>query len=84
MKKPGMGADVAGRHHRPRRGDDRSIRARLLGVLGREEWAWMWPEDIIVRDGIVHLWISADEPLEKRQALRRGGKDPRGPRRHGT
>jgi hypothetical protein len=44
----------------------------------------MWPEDIIVRDGIVHLWISADEPLEKRQALRRGGKDPRGPRRHGT
>jgi hypothetical protein len=45
MKKPGMGADVAGRHHRPRRGDDRSIRARLLGVLGREEWAWMWPED---------------------------------------
>jgi len=44
----------------------------------------MWPEDIIVRDGIVHLSISADEPLEKRQALRRGGKDPRRPRRHGT
>src|SRR6516162_4051814 len=34
----------------------------------------------IVRDGIVHLWISADEPLEKRQTLRRGGKDPRRPR----
>ena len=42
------------------------------------------PLAIIVRDGIVHLWISADEPLEKRQALRRGGKDPRRPRRHGT
>jgi len=51
-------------------GNDRSIRARLLADLGREEWARMWPEDIIVRDGIVHLWISADEPPEKRQALR--------------
>lgn len=50
--------------------DDRSIRTRLLADLGREEWARMWPEDIIVRDGIVHLWISADEPPEKKQALR--------------
>jgi CBS domain-containing protein len=51
-------------------GDDRTIRARLLGALGREEWAKFWPEDIIVRDGIVHLWVSSDEPGEKRQALR--------------
>jgi CBS domain-containing protein len=51
-------------------GDDRSIRARLLAELGREEWAQVWSEDIIVRDGIVHFWISADEPTEKRQALR--------------
>ena len=51
-------------------GDDRSIRASLLAELGREEWAQVWPEDIIVRDGIVHFWISADEPTEKRQALR--------------
>ena len=50
--------------------DDRSIRARLLAELGREEWAQIWPEDIIVRDGIVHFWISEDEPSEKRQALR--------------
>jgi CBS domain-containing protein len=53
-----------------REGDDRSIRAHLLADLGREEWARMWPEDIIVRDGIVHLWIAADEPSEKKQALR--------------
>jgi CBS domain-containing protein len=51
-------------------GDDRTIRARLLAELGREEWAKFWPEDIIVRDGIVHLWVSSDEPGEKRQALR--------------
>jgi CBS domain-containing protein len=51
-------------------GDDRSIRASLLAELGREEWARVWPEDIIVRDGIVHFWISEDEPSEKRQALR--------------
>jgi CBS domain-containing protein len=56
----------------PREGevDDRSIRARLLVELHREEWAKVWPEDIIVRDGIVHFWLSEDEPLEKRQALR--------------
>ena len=51
--------------------DDRSIRAHLLGELGGEEWAKMiWPEDVIVRDGIVHFWISDNEPPEKREALR--------------
>ena len=51
-------------------GDGRSIRASLLAELGRQEWAQVWPEDIIVRDGIVHFWISEDEPSDKRQALR--------------
>jgi hypothetical protein len=50
--------------------DDRTIRSRLLAELGREEWARVWPEDIIVRDGTVHFWISEDEPREKRPALR--------------
>jgi CBS domain-containing protein len=56
----------------PREGetDDRSIRVKLLAELGREEWAKVWPEDVLVREGTVHLWISADEPPEKRQALR--------------
>jgi hypothetical protein len=56
----------------PREGeaDDRSIRARLLGEFGREEWAKVWPEDVIVRDGIVHFWLSEDEPDDKRRALR--------------
>ena len=51
-------------------GDDRTIRARLLAELGHEEWAKIWPEDIIVRDGVVHFWLSSDEPEEKKQALR--------------
>jgi len=52
----------------PREGetDDRSIRVKLLAELGREEWAKVWPEDVLVLDGTVHLWISADEPPEKR------------------
>jgi CBS domain-containing protein len=55
---------------RPAEVDDRSIRGRLLTELGREEWAKIWPEDVIVRDGVVHFWISSDEPDEKKQALR--------------
>ena len=51
-------------------GDDRTIRARLLAELGREEWARVWPEDVIVRDRVVHFWLSSDEPEEKQQALR--------------
>src|SRR5215469_5902868 len=56
----------------PREGesDDRSIRAQLLGELNNEEWARVWPEDIIVRGGTVHFWLSDDEPVERRQALR--------------
>jgi len=57
----------------PRAGeeDDRSIRAHLLTELSREQWASsVWPEDVIVRDGVVHFWFAEDEPGEKRQALR--------------
>jgi CBS domain-containing protein len=50
--------------------DDRAIRARLLAELGRQEWARIWPQDIIVSDRVVHLWFSSDEPEEKRQAVR--------------
>ncbi|HVC52187.1 MAG TPA: CBS domain-containing protein [Stellaceae bacterium] len=50
--------------------DDRSIRAHLLAELGREEWVKLWPEDVIVREGVVHFWLSDDEPEEMRQALR--------------
>jgi CBS domain-containing protein len=50
--------------------DDRAIRGRLLAELGQQEWARIWPQDVIVSDGVVHLWFSSDEPEEKRQAVR--------------
>jgi CBS domain-containing protein len=51
-------------------GDDRTIRGQLLAELDREEWARVWPEDVLVRDGVVHIWVSSDEPEDKKQALR--------------
>jgi len=57
----------------PRTGedDDRTIRAQLLDELSGETWAnSVWPEDVIVRNCVVHFWFSADEPPGKRQALR--------------
>jgi hypothetical protein len=63
-------ATTKGASSRQAEDDDRAIRARLLAELGREEWAKVWPEDIVVRDGVVHFWLSSDEPEEKKQALR--------------
>jgi CBS domain-containing protein len=51
--------------------DDRTIRSRLLAELGRQEWAAkVWAQDIIVSDGVIHLWFGSDEPNERRQAVR--------------
>jgi CBS domain-containing protein len=47
-------ASTKGAPSREGEDDDRTIRARLLAELGREEWAKVWPEDIVVRDGVVH------------------------------
>jgi len=51
-------------------GDDRTIRAKLLAELKGQEWVHAWAADIIVRDGVVHLWCSDDRPEEERRALR--------------
>jgi CBS domain-containing protein len=50
--------------------DDRSIRARLLVELSGQEWTKVWAADIVVRDRVVHLWFSDDQPHEERQAIR--------------
>jgi CBS domain-containing protein len=51
--------------------DDRVIRARLLAELGRQQWAGkVWAQDIIVSNGIVHLWFGSEEADERRQAIR--------------
>jgi hypothetical protein len=51
--------------------DDRAIRARLLAELGQQQWAAkIWAQDIIVGNGVVHLWFGSDEPEDRRQAVR--------------
>jgi CBS domain-containing protein len=50
--------------------DDRTIRQRLLTELSGQEWVHSWAADIIVRDGVVHIWIGDDRPAEEKQALR--------------
>ena len=51
--------------------DDRVIRARLLAELEQQQWAGkLWAQDIIVSNGIVHLWFGSEEPEERRQAVR--------------
>ena len=32
--------------------------------------ARLWAQDIIVSNGVVHLWFGSDEPEERRQAAR--------------
>jgi CBS domain-containing protein len=50
--------------------DDRTIREKLLAELRGQEWVHTWAADIIVRDRIVHIWVSDDRHPEERQALR--------------
>jgi len=50
--------------------DDRTIREKLLAELKGQEWVHTWAADIIVRDRIVHLWVSDDRRPEERQAMR--------------
>jgi CBS domain-containing protein len=50
--------------------DDRTIRQKLLAELQGQKWVHAWAADIIVRDGVVHFWVSDDRPEEERQALR--------------
>ena len=50
--------------------DDRTIRQKLLAELQGQEWVHTWASDIIVRDSVVHIWVSDDRPEEERRALR--------------
>jgi CBS domain-containing protein len=50
--------------------DDRTIREKLLAELKGQEWVHTWAADIIVRDRVVHIWVSDDRPPEERQAMR--------------
>ena len=50
--------------------DDRTIRQKLLAERKDQKWVHTWAADIIVRDGVVHIWVSDDRPEGERQALR--------------
>lgn len=51
--------------------DDRTIRANLLAELRRQDWASrLWPQDILVNGGVVHLWFSSDLGADQREAAR--------------
>ena len=62
-------------------GGDREIRAKLLAELNGREWARVWPEEIVVQDGVVHLWISDTRAAAERDALRVAAENVPGVRR---
>ena len=50
--------------------DDRTIRQNLLAELQGQDWVHTWAADIIVRDGVVHIWVGDDRPPAEKEALR--------------
>jgi osmotically-inducible protein OsmY len=62
---------------------DREIRAKLLAELNGREWARVWPEEIVVPDGVVHLWVSGTRNTAEREALRVAAESVPGVRRVG-
>jgi osmotically-inducible protein OsmY len=51
-------------------GDDQAIRKQILADLNRQPWAKVWAADVIVKDGVVHLWVGAERSPEELSALR--------------
>jgi CBS domain-containing protein len=51
--------------------DDRSTRANLILELRDQPWAGrVWAQDVLVNDGVVHLWFGSNEAPERREAAR--------------
>jgi CBS domain-containing protein len=67
--------------------DDRTIREKLLSELKGQEWVKMqewfkiWAADVIVRDRVVHFWLSRNQSEEERRALRVAAENIAGVRR---
>jgi signal-transduction protein with cAMP-binding, CBS, and nucleotidyltransferase domain len=49
--------------------DDRTIRDKLLAELRAQRWAEVAPENVMVKDGVVHLWSSYMSEEEKRALI---------------
>jgi CBS domain-containing protein len=61
--------------------DDRTIRERLLTELRGQRWANIWASDLMVRDRVVHIWVSEDQPESEKEALRIAAENIPGVRR---
>jgi len=61
--------------------DDRTIRDKLLGELRGQEWVKIWASDILVKEGVVHVWFSDDQSEAEWQALRVAAENIPGVRR---
>ena len=60
--------------------DDRTIRERLLAELDAQPWAHMLLKNIIVENGVVHLWGFVEND-EERRALRVAAENSPGVKR---
>ena len=49
--------------------DDRTIREKLLAELKAQKWAEVSPANVIVKDGVVHLWSSSYLSEQEKRAL---------------
>jgi CBS domain-containing protein len=49
--------------------DDRTIRDRLLAEFRAQRWAEVAPENVMVKDGVVHLWSSYLSEEERRALI---------------
>ena len=59
---------MAGIAAKPTSVDDRAIRERLFAELESQRWAHLLTKNIVVRNGVVHLWGVVETP-EERHAL---------------
>jgi CBS domain-containing protein len=61
--------------------DDRAIADQLLAELRGKKWVDISSADIIVRDRVVHLWFSDEQPREERLTFRVAAENIPGVRR---
>ena len=61
--------------------DDRAIGDQLLAELRGKNWVDISSADIIVRDRVVHLWFSDEQPREERLTFRVAAENIPGVRR---
>ncbi len=65
---------ASSRPSEPKSGTDHSIRLELLDWLGKQKWTDFGSRNIIVQDGVVHLWglISSESERKALTALAEG------------